>query len=353
MSSWPIAWGRARDVVAGPGAWLAAPDRAVTPRLLSNLQILRAFAALNVVFYHVIVTSRLYGQPVDHMAFLQDWGQSGVDLFFVISGFVMVHVQARAPRSPAAFLAGRITRIAPVYWGLTLFVVALYYLWPAVFRDMPMSWENVLTSLLFVSRWFGHEEPLIYLGWTLEYEMLFYAAFALGIASGDAALRLALVTLILAGAVASGTVGPMAFEFVFGMVIGHLSIRWGRFPNATLLALLGSIALGASIFVETDWDRLLVWGVPAALIVAAAAGARQCAQPLLVLLGDASYSIYLVQILTIAAFYRASPHLLSWVDYDLLALFCLVFTGAFGVVVHLCIERPITALVRTRTIFAS
>jgi peptidoglycan/LPS O-acetylase OafA/YrhL len=67
--------------------------------MINNLQILRAFAAINVVLFHIIGTSVSYGQGVVQFSFLEGWGANGVDIFFVISGFVMVYTQLKNPKS--------------------------------------------------------------------------------------------------------------------------------------------------------------------------------------------------------------------------------------------------------------
>nr|WP_076754713.1 acyltransferase family protein [Acinetobacter schindleri] len=72
--------------------------------MLSNIQILRAFAAINVVIFHVIGASLHYKIPATSLLFMKDWGQNGVDIFFVISGFIMVYIQEKKIEIPYLFL---------------------------------------------------------------------------------------------------------------------------------------------------------------------------------------------------------------------------------------------------------
>ena len=95
--------------------------------LLGNLQALRAIAAINVVLFHMIGSAESYGVHARWFPLLGKWGASGVDLFFVISGFVMVYAQARSPKGPVDFLLSRARRIVPIYWVLSFGVLALLF----------------------------------------------------------------------------------------------------------------------------------------------------------------------------------------------------------------------------------
>ena len=88
-------------------------------RKLTNIQFLRAFAALNVVLFHILSTAHTYGYKPISLEFLAGWGACGVDLFFVISGFIMVYIQSVKERSPTEFIVERILRVCPTYWLLT------------------------------------------------------------------------------------------------------------------------------------------------------------------------------------------------------------------------------------------
>lgn len=106
---------------------------------INNLQALRAFAALNVIFYHIIGTSPSYNFQLKTFDFLTGWGANGVDIFFVISGFVMVYIQKNKPRTPKAFLTDRFFRIVPMYWLLTAVIALLLIFLPTSFRQLQWS----------------------------------------------------------------------------------------------------------------------------------------------------------------------------------------------------------------------
>ena len=119
--------------------------------MLLNLQLLRAFAALNVVLFHTIGTAVSYGYETDFISYLEGWGANGVDIFFVISGFVMLYTQIDNKRTVKDFLILRAIRIIPIYWLLTLTVTAIYIAAPFLFRELIISTELVLASLGFMS----------------------------------------------------------------------------------------------------------------------------------------------------------------------------------------------------------
>ena len=95
-----------------------------------NLQCLRAFAAINVVYFHTLLGSESYDKSVSIFSIIGTWGQNGVDIFFVLSGFVMIHTQIQNPKKIHEFYYSRLNRIVPIYWLITLFIVLIYFLLP-------------------------------------------------------------------------------------------------------------------------------------------------------------------------------------------------------------------------------
>ncbi|HVY90382.1 MAG TPA: acyltransferase [Hyphomonadaceae bacterium] len=272
-------------------------------RNLVSLQYLRALAALGVLVFHAADRRGVH---------LFDLGQMGVDLFFVISGFVMWLTSERVERTPGQFFAERIARIAPTYWLATLLVLGL---WTAGVRQGLTHPElmHTLKSFLFIPAQYPGKEaiyPLLIPGWTLNYEMFFYALFALSLGL-EKRLRLTVMTAVLCGLAAYGGLSkpegaiavtytnPILLEFLAGMWIAAAWTRWTK-PSA--MVALGVMALGVALVptLSNMWPgapRLLMWGLPAGLIVLGAVlferGAKVASLPWLLLLGDASYSIYL------------------------------------------------------------
>lgn len=147
--------------------------------MLSSLQMLRGVAAYFVVVFHTYGFMSL--QPEFS---LPDFGggMPGVELFFIMSGFIMIHT-VRPGETPLQFFAKRLFRIAPIYWVATVAVIvaALNIDW--IFADANLAPESILASFAFIPMQnnFGDYMPILYVGWTLNYEMLFYFVFAMGL----------------------------------------------------------------------------------------------------------------------------------------------------------------------------
>ena len=322
------------------------------PQILS-IQYLRAFAAIAVLLYHAVERADLPGGFAV--------GAAGVDVFFVISGFIMWTVTERRPCGPGAFLKNRVIRIVPLYWIVTLGVAAAAAMVPALFPNMRPEPGHVAMSLLFVPHAApdGNPWPLIVPGWTLNYEMFFYAVFALGLLL-QTRLRLLFMSAALGGLVLLGLLwrpecvpgrtytDPLLLEFLAGIWLA-CAFSAGKLPGRgvgwtlVVLGVAGYAALQAAGFYDDRW-RALIWGVPAFCIVCGAVSIERAGRapeiPLLRLLGDASYSVYLLHTLAIAAVAKlvGSP----W----LLILGGTAFGILAGIVSYQLLEKPSLALLK-------
>ena len=206
--------------------------------MLVAIQILRALAALMVVWHHArheadLLAGRGAGATLDPGTFLPWWG--GVDLFFVISGLVIVLAGDRLfgqPDGRRRFLAHRVARVVPLYWLVSLAYLALALLRPDLLGEAAALVHDpgaLLAGFLFwpAARPDGTIQPLYGLGWTLNYEAFFYGLFAVGLGFGRrgavAWLVLALLLLVAAGALLPGLplpvrywANPIVLEFAAG-----------------------------------------------------------------------------------------------------------------------------------------
>ncbi|UAK24426.1 acyltransferase family protein [Sphingomonas nostoxanthinifaciens] len=279
--------------------------------MIYNIQALRALAAFLVLFVHADSLIAPLGLHASDVRF----GHVGVDLFFVISGFVMVHTCLRRPTTPGGFLLNRVIRVVPIYWILTFCIFGVALVAPSLVQATRAAPFDLVRSLLFIPfrKVNGLVQPVLFVGWTLNYEMFFYLLFAaaLWLTRGAlprtvAAASGALLAIVLAGATVRPTDLFAAFysdgivlEFGFGMVIALLASReWlpGRVGGA-LIAALGTMLLLGNPFMVTMEPRWLFAGLPAsAVLIGALALERsglRAKQPLLQLLGAASYALYL------------------------------------------------------------
>lgn len=333
----------------------AGPARPAGGRdLLHNVQALRAVAALLVVLYHCRDIAAPLGIEARQLAF----GRGGVDLFFVISGFIMVHVTHGRPAQPLRFALDRITRIVPLYWIVTLAFTALLLLTPSFHQTARPGVAEVLKSLFFVpfqnTRGFG--QPVFFAGWTLNYEMFFYAVFALGLSLRRGPIFVIAVMCVLAALhpFASAPMlrvytDPVILEFVAGMVIALLHRRLDGRGGLPLL-LLG-FALLAVLPTFAEGHRALLFGPPAALILLGALQMERSKKriPGLRLLGDASYSIYLTHFVMAVAAHLAFERFPQSPLLSLLIIVgALVGSGVLGILVHRLLEKPATRLLRRR-----
>lgn len=299
----------------------------VDMRLLA-IQELRALAALLVVVHHALTLVNQYGLGDSSLASFGQFywfGNAGVDIFFVISGFIMMYSlgRRRGEDSWHGFLLRRAKRIVPLYWVLTTLLVGLMLVAPALFSNSRLDPAHTLASYLLVPYpdAQGVIRPLLAQGWTLTLEMLFYLVFALLLSVREDRLIPALAAsfaLFIVGVellapehrTLSWLANPIMFEFVFGCFVARVYLRLRQPPDwlPAALAAIAALLFGGSLLVEPDWmERALFWGVPAMFLVAAAAFARPPRARLgpvrrtTAALGDASYSLYLIHLFVLPA----------------------------------------------------
>jgi exopolysaccharide production protein ExoZ len=315
---------------------------------LYGIQYLRALAALAVVIFHA--AERTGG----HFAI----GAAGVDVFFVISGFIMWVLSQRKPTTPARFLRDRLERIAPVYWLATGVMVAGAL--AGLFPNMKLTLGHVLGSLFFVphhSPSNGEIWPVLVQGWTLNYEMFFYAVFA-GCLLLPSRIRLAALASVFVGLAGFGLIrssgnpvfatytDPIILEFLIGALIGKLWLE-GRIPSRATGAALIVVALLGFAFVGVTYIGFgpLAFGPLAAALVLGVlalekAGAVHDLRPIRYL-GDSSYSIYLWHTMAISVVAKLAPSLS--IPAAPAMILAMVAGVAVGVGAYEMLEKPIGA----------
>lgn len=308
----------------------AEPSRTqlTAPRpTLRGVQFLRALAAVAVVYYHAVDAGGIFGLP--------STGSWGVDVFFVISGFIIGTITVK---NSSHFFRRRVFRVVPLYWIATFAWIAAMMLMPGRVHSTQVDLPGLLKSLFFIPYQMPlRDGPILQLGWTLNYEMFFYTVVAIMLLLLRRNARRALVgTIIVIGAfAASGFLfpsssyllsfyqNPLLLEFLVGVLLAFLYRRWlrprggmlgadplaqrGSAAHTALNAIAGLLAIAALVWLVVhdvqfgpryDEFRALAYGVPSVVLVAVAL----VLEPLirdgrltraLLAAGDGSYAIYL------------------------------------------------------------
>ena len=289
-------------------------------------------------------------------------GAFGVDLFFVISGFVMMYSTDRLfgrADGPLTFIKRRLIRIVPLYWLVTTLTLLSWWILAWLFK---VSWPeytatNIVGSYLFIptSRPNNDTGPVVWQGWSLNYEMFFYVIFALFVFLPRKFAGPGVLAALL-GLYAFGAPQPFGYFathllwlFMTGIVIGLLYRKIGLSRTMGLVCLLAGFAIFA--FVSDRFREAGYWqyaSIAAGLIVLGALHLEPVKPgkfwSWIVLLGDASYALYLFHGLTMQQFHYTLRWFRDSLDaFQWLYMIVLVASStAFAILVYLYVERPTT-----------
>ncbi|MEP2029444.1 MAG: acyltransferase [Paracoccaceae bacterium] len=330
-----------------------------------GIQLLRALAAIMVLIGHVLAEAEHYFSTT--LPFSNFPWSRGVDIFFVISGFIITLSAQRLQTQPDAarrFLWRRFIRVAPLYYLFTTLMIVALVLVPGGAKDTQFDLGQIVSSYLFwpYERYDGRLAPVLSLGWTLNYEMFFYLIFAAALALPKRVGSLAVVGFIsflsAVGVIFSPEFTPVAFwtnptmmAFAYGVLIARADLAGIGPKRGGLLVLMVGVA--ALMILNTDsmsLPRFISSGIPAAIIVSAPVlFSRQGGGPRLgLLLGDASYALYLSHrfVLRLATLlllpYLPSTETAAWVFVSLVSLAALVVSLG----VYRWIEEPMLRAMR-------
>jgi exopolysaccharide production protein ExoZ len=324
---------------------------------IATIQLLRAIAAWMVVFHHYMQLGHENNYSTSMGVFFIEHGNFGVDIFFVVSGFVMYYMISLKEYSVRSFLIGRFFRIAPAYWvaTLTLLIAALIY------RDF-FSWTNwsadsLVLSLLFIPNnnpsGIG-TYPFLTVGWTLNIEIFFYLVLGLCLVLRKpwrfliCGAFLMLTPYVWQQDWVYGDIlaNRLLKEFVFGLFIGYAYLGWPRvrdwiqnYPAISLLFIVASIAIlymdlrGARAFGASG---LLLAGLCLERVVARD---QTWISRLFAHIGDVSYSTYLfhpIIIPIVFGYYGLPGHIAG--ELVLLCI-CIAFVYGASLLSYAFVER--------------
>lgn len=322
------------------------------------------------IFYHVFVQLYRLGYAGSLPTFLN----IGVDIFFVISGFIMWYTTVDRKPTTTEFWRHRIIKIVPLYWLVTSFYVFVLLVSPNVMQSAQFNLPHIVASYLFIPspnptapEWMW---PLVVPGWTLNYEMFFYLLFGLCLLIPlrwrtpiIVALLACLVSLQFFNPPTNSVIGfyssSIILEFAFGVALGYL---YSRDAGISRVLSLSMILTGIAFVLTFTGSlplslRAIDFGIPALLIVAGAVffersrGVREVALPKL--LGDASYSLYLTHGMVLSAygqFWRKFhlPSVSQPINFLLFSIVGVIIASIFGIAIYKFIERPLVSILAGR-----
>jgi exopolysaccharide production protein ExoZ len=346
--------------------------------MLFNVQVLRAIAALLVVHAHAAGSTGLGLRWVG--------GADGVDLFFVISGFIIAYVAAL---EPSQFMTRRLIRIVPIYWTSTIALYLLVLALPRLFHTTSSDPVLLVRSLAFLPTASGvHTEdgiphPTLSGGWTLNYEMYFYAVFAVALAAAPrraTGIAVALLLAVLAAVqltplrdhpVAYFYGHPIILEFAYGIAAFHAvryveARRAGRRPAAAIpgekAILVAGVGLGlAALALRHELfgaaPRWLASGLPAFVVVVCAVLLERVHRVAItnrwaILVGDTSYVMYLIHAYVVFGVLRLAigrPQVTELAG-QLIALGLMAVSAAAAIAIYRWYEQPILRALKRRFI---
>ena len=349
---------------------------------LTGIQLLRAVAACLVVFAHFGFSVESYHAGYSYFARVgfERLGGIGVDIFFVISGFIMVSSLEGRQDGPSAalqFLKRRALRIYPLYWIWTTVLLALWISGLALKNHTDSTTYLVASYFLWpIQNTDGIVHPFLDQGWSLIFEMFFYISLSICIAfkTGKTAIPVVAIAFIVAGYIADRFEinpscqyllnSPLLFEFLLGMVAGTVFIRLHAATTLVIptklvkCMLLASIAgLIGSFFLRWNAPSVVTYGIPASFMILSCAllkiSEQNASIRVFTYLGNASYSIYLTHgFFTLAAGTLMKHGLGRQLNPDLIVVAGTVITIFVSAKTYTYVEVPLTRFFERRLLNA-
>ena len=315
---------------------------------ITNIQVLRFIAAFSVMMVHLPLIG---------------FGIWGVDIFFVISGFIMMYVTEKNHKN---FFLKRLIRIIPIYWILTFGVFSVAILKPDLLNNTTADYEHLLKSLFFIP--FNKNEtghfPILFLGWTLNYEMIFYIIFTITLIFFRKNKIIVCSSIIILFVLLNYAFkeknfifqiysNTILFEFIFGLIAYYIwknyNIKYSEISLLKKNILFFFLTFIILILVNTHLPRVINFGIPAFFVVLIFLFFLKNFQfpKIFILLGDASYCLYLIHPYVIQFFYKflniSGLNLIQEISYTVIIIIC---TLLISIIFFKFIEKPINLKLR-------
>jgi exopolysaccharide production protein ExoZ len=301
--------------------------------MLNSINTLRTLSCLSIAIFHI---TEFVNSNSDSVR-LYFTASPGFHLFLLISGFILVHITTPNDR-PVPFMMKRTVRIIPLYWAMTAVAILIVAFRPWLFPKADLSPEHILMSFLLLPYYDLHDRlhPILFVGWTLGYIILFYLMFSVSMLAKEK-YRVALTIAMTIGLIVSAQWfpspafrnfygDPILLEFASGCLIGlglkqPIVIAFIKRTPMWPIAVAGIIGLLVAAWLHySGWAKIATFAPPAALLVFACAGQdifrTPLRNPIFKLGGQISYGIYLIHpiilpILGVAIFTRIDDGVLG------------------------------------------
>lgn len=317
---------------------------------ISNIQALRFLAAFFVILVHL----PFFG-----------FGAWGVDIFFIISGFIICHITQYSSKN---FLIKRIIRIVPTYWFFTIGVFIISFFLPNLLNNTTFNYEHLIKSLFFIpfdKNGTGHF-PILFLGWSLNYEMLFYLIFFIAMKINYKYRSLICSSFIILIFIISNKLSYNNFifkvysesiflEFVLGILIYNFYKNFNYikkkfnflFNNSSLIIfIIGYIFI---YFNHPNLPRVFTYGFPSFLLMYFVLFKlkKNFFNKKLVVLGDSSYIIYLIHPYIIQFFLKIINYEINSIFLNIISSIILIIIVLFSSkLIHIYFEKKIIYILK-------
>lgn len=331
----------------------------VPPHHLESLQMLRAIAALLVMFFHgTEMMQTAWGYSYLNHLFAA--GFSGVDIFFVLSGFIIYYTNTTKPSRPHIFAIKRFVRIYPVYWVVIGLLLIAHQIYPV--GNQPYKEDlNVILKAFFL---FPQAQGLVHAAWTLSFEIAFYIFFLFFFyferhflkLFGGVVLTLGIITLsepnFFAWSIYPHLFADIFIEFFIGCVVASLYVHQIKHFHRAVFT-VGCISFTLVWFSDVAYffyypGRSVAFGIPAACIIYGLIYIKLKFPNWLLGIGNASYSTYLIHAPILSVLIRMITHmnLADYATHFIGATGIFIFTTSAGYLFYRCVEKPLLIFCR-------
>lgn len=332
--------------------------------ILYTLQVYRGIAAVLVVLFHTTVQMDYFGYSFYPIIKLFRSGHAGVEFFFVLSGFIIYYVHKNQIGSGYkklfSYLLKRFIRIFPIFWFLMFFLALLYLMFPNTGAVYHHELQAFILSLLLIPQ--SHPN-YIGVAWTLSHEILFYIIFSFLLIRKSIGIVIFFIwqILVLIGVfvpslkeshyLLSFLFSTYNFLFFIGLLAAILSDRLLGMKKNIFLFIFGNIFFIFTAFIDIYTSAsynltLLMYGLGAFFIILNSSNNQLNnyfkSKNILLLIGNASFSIYLIHIYIILILSKIIIKLdLEHSNAYLMYLIIVVFSILSGIILHLYVEKPL------------